>query len=163
VELVIRDPASANQFTTGRLNTKREKVSVIPEYQEVVEFKRIVGEAIAAELGASGDLEVVDTPGPGTLILLPIVTEAEISSSSKNTDGKGRELPELKEGTIVFDLTDGSTGEILARFAEKKRNRPPKDEKVSTGLWPNLPHWASTAAADLREELRLVQEGSPRG
>jgi hypothetical protein len=160
VALVIRDPGAANQFSTGRLLAKRDKESVIPEYDEVVEFKRIVGDTLAGQLAQNLDLDVVDNADPDTLILQPVVTEVEITTSSKNISDDGHELPELQEATIVFDLMDGETGEILARFAEKKRNRPPKDERVTTGLWPNLPFWVRTAAVDLCEELRLVRGGS---
>lgn len=160
VALVIRDPAAANQFDTGRLLKKREKESVIPEYDEVIEFKRIVKETVAGKVAEDLDLEVVDDAGPGTLIVQPVVTDVEISSSSKNTSEDGRELPLLDEGVIVFDLMDGETGRILARFAEKKRNKPPKSERKTEGVWPNLPHWADAVASDLCEELRSVQTAS---
>lgn len=160
VALVIRDPASANQFDTGRLLKKREKESVIPEFDEVVEFKRIIGDALVERLSQDLGLEVVDGAGPGTLILQPVVTDVEIDASSKNTSDDGRPLPELKAGTVIFDLLDGETGEIVARFADKRRNRPPKSERVTTGLWPNLPYWAKQAAADLSRELRQIQEAS---
>lgn len=161
--LVIRDPATANQFSTGRLISKREKESVIPEYEEVVEFKRIIGEVFTARIGKDLDLEIVETAGPGTLILQPVVTDVEISSSSKNASKGGRELPQLDEGVIVFDLIDGETGVILARFAEEKRNRPPKAERNSTGLWPNLAYWADQAAGDLCEQFDLIRTGSSTG
>ncbi len=160
VALVIRDPSSVNQFSTGRLLVKREKESVIPEYEEVVEFKRIIGEVLAERIGEELDLELVDTAGPGTLTLQPVVTDVEISSSSKNTAEDGRELPQLDEGVIVFDLMDGETGEILARFAEERRNRPPKAERKSEGLWPNLVYWADQVAGDLCEQLSRFRNGA---
>lgn len=161
VALVIRDPSSANQFSTGRLIAKREKESVIPEYEEVVVFKQIFGDIIAESIAEELDLEIVDTAGPGTLILQPVVTGVEISSSSKNIAEDGREFPQLDEGIIVFDLMDGETGEILARFAENRRNRPPKAERRSEGVWPNLAYWATGAAADLCAEFNRLQGGGP--
>ena len=160
VSLVISDPAAANQFSTGRLHTKRETESVIPLYNEVVEFKNVFGEVLADRIANDLDLEVVDAPGPGTLILRPVVTEVEITTSSKNTSEDGHELPQLDEGTIVFDLMDGETGRILARFAEKRRNRPPKDERETMGLWPNLPSWAEAVAADFCQELERIGENT---
>ena len=95
------------------------------------------------------------------MILQPVVTDVEISSSSKNTAEDGRELPQLDEGIIVFDLMDGETGEILARFAENRRNRPPKAERRSQGPWPNVAHWARGAASDFCKELARLKNGSP--
>jgi len=158
VAIVISDPAAANQFSTGRLHTKRETESVIPLYTEVVEFKHVFGEVLAGRIANDLDLELVDAPGPGTLVLRPVVTNVEITTSSKNTAEDGHELPQLDEGTIVFDLMDGESGTILARFAEKRRNRPPKDEKETVGLWPNLPYWAETVAADFCQELQRIGE-----
>jgi hypothetical protein len=160
VALVISDPAAANQFSTGRLHTKRERENVIPLYNEVVEFKQIFGEALAGRIANDLDLELVDTAGAGTLILQPIVTNVEITTSSKNTTEDGHELPQLNEGTVVFDLMDGETGRILARFAEKRRNRPPKDKRETMGLWPNLPYWAEAVAADLCQELQRMGSGT---
>jgi len=161
VALVISDPSSANQFSTGRLISKREKESVIPEYEEVVQFKQIIGDIIAERIAAELDLEIVDTAAPGALILQPVVTDVEIGSSSKNTAEDGRELPQLDEGVIVFDLMDGETGVILARFAESRRNRPPKAERRSEGVWPNLAYWARGVAADLCAEFNKLKDGVP--
>lgn len=159
VALVIRGGGAENEFTTGRLLTKREKEPVIPEQDEVVEFKRIVGETLAAEIASKTDLEVVDSAGPDTLILQPMITDAVFSSSSKNKTEDGREFPEFDQGTIVFDLIDAETGAIVVRVGEKRRCKAPKGADRTTGLWPNLEHWAMDAAADLCQELQRI-EGS---
>lgn len=156
VALVLRDTGGANEFSTGRLLAKREKESVVPEYDEVVEFKRIVGETLASELESTTGLELVDETGPNTLVLQPVVTDVVLSSSSKNKSEDGRELPELEQGTIVFDLIDGETGLIVARMAERRRCKPPKDVKKTTGLFPNLAYWTECAAVDLCHELERV-------
>lgn len=160
VALVIRDAGGAKEFSTGRLIAKREKETVVPEFDEVVEFKRIVGEVLASEISENTDFEVVDRVGPGTLILQPVITDAIFSSSSKNRTEDGRELPELDQGTIVFDLIDGETGAIIARLGEKRRCRAPKGVET-TGLWPNLEYWTEDAAADLCRELLRFEADAP--
>jgi hypothetical protein len=122
----------------------------------VVEFKRIIGDALASELGLIDGLEQADGAGPGTLVLQPVVTDVEISASSENRSEDGRELPEFKEGTVVFDLIDGETGEIQARFGERRRCRPPEGAGAETGAWPYLSIWAESVAADLSAELERV-------
>jgi len=158
VVLVIDTSGKAvNDFETGRLFTKRERETVVPEFDEIVEFKRIVSDAITEELGHLDGVDQVESEGPGTLIIQPVITEVEISSSSKNRSSEGRELPVLKEGMIVFDLLDAESGEIVARFAESRRCKAPKGAKKAAGAWPNLPFWAEGAAADLRQELAREQ------
>ena len=160
IMVVVKNPgAQALDNSTGRLLGGRERESVIPEYDEVVEFKRIVGEVIAAKLAQSTALEPAVDTGPNTLVLQPIITDAVFTSSSKNKSEDGRELPTLSQGTIVFDLIDGDTGSIVARLAERVRCKPPKGTESTSGAWPNLAYWAECAAADLARELKRVHVG----
>ena len=153
VALVISDPGASADFSTGRLIGKPPKQSVVPEFDEVVEFKRIVGDVLSTELAQGTELQRVERAGPETLVLQPVVTEVMISSSSKNTSEDGRELPKLDEGTVVFDLIDGETGKILLRVGEKRRCKPPKGAEKSSGAWPNLAYWTEGAATDLCQVL----------
>jgi hypothetical protein len=159
VMLVVQAPSS-EEFSTGRLTARRVTRTVIPEYDEVVEFKRIVGDAIADAIERHTDLELLDTPGPSTLVVQPVVTEVEISSSAKNRREDGHEFPELDEGTIVFDLIDGETGRILARLAENRRCKAPKGVELENGAWPVLSFCADRAAADLIHELQRLRSQS---
>ncbi len=159
--LVVVDNSGTQALdnSTGRLLGGRQRQSVIPEYDEVVEFKRIVGEVIAAKLAQSTALEPAVDAGPNTLVLQPVVADAVFTSSSKNKSEDGRELPILSMGTIVFDLIDGETGLIVARLAERVRCKPPKGAESKPGAWPNLAYWTECAAADLARELERVQVG----
>lgn len=156
VAVVIRGGGAGNEFTTGRLLTKREKEPVVPAEDEVATFKRIVGEVLETEIEKMTDLEVVDSSGPNTLILQPVITDTVFTSSSKNKSEDGREFPALEQGTIVFDLIDGESGLIVARMAERKRNKPPKGAESAKGAWPNLAYWAEVAADELCQELQRV-------
>ena len=160
IVVVVKNPGSqALDNSTGRLLGGRERESVIPEYDEVVEFKRIVGEVIAAKLAQSTALEPAVNAGPNTLVLQPIITDVVFTSSSKNKSEDGRELPTLSQGTIVFDLIDGETGLIVARLGERLKCKPPKGTESTSGVWPNLAYWTECAAADLELELERVQVG----
>ena len=157
VALVIRGGGGENEFTTGRLLSKRQKEPVIPAEGEVAEFKRIVAETLASEIERETDLQVVDSAGLDTLILQPVITDTVFTSSSKNKTEDGRELPELDQGTIVFDLIDAESGKIVARLGEKRRCKPPKSERKTTGLWPNLEYWTECVAVDLCDELQRLE------
>ena len=160
IVVVVKNPgAQALDNSTGRLLGGRERASVIPEYDEVVEFKRIVGEVIAAKLVQSTALEPSVDTGPNTLVLQPVITDVVFTSSSKNKSEDGRELPTLSQGTIVFDLIDGETGLIVARLGERLKCKPPKGTKSTSGAWPNLAYWTECAATDLARELERVQVG----
>lgn len=159
VMLVVRDPSSESGQTTGSLIGGRGRNSVMPEWEELADLKKIVSEALEAEISAQTELEPAHVAGPGTLVLRPVVTDVVFTTSSKNKSEDGRELPCLSSGTIVFDLVDGETGIIQARFAERRKCRPPKGSEAPTGAWPNVDHWAGSAAADLCEELARLGAG----
>jgi hypothetical protein len=162
VGLFVQDPGAGGGYSTGRL-TSRERELVIPEYDEVVEFKRIIGEALAEELVRMTHLEPVDQAGPGTLILQATVTDAKFSVSSTKRDENGDQHTELDEGVILIDFIDAETGKIVARFADRRKCKAPKGVKPEPGAWPNLARWAHEAASDLGQELNRVQAGSRRG
>lgn len=157
--LVVRDPATQRSQSTGSLIGQRANESVMPEYEELIEFKQIVLTALTSEMARSTDLARVNDLGPNTLVVQPVVTDVVFTSSSKNKSEDGRKFPELSHATIVFDLIDGETGLIQARMGERRRCDAPKGVEPTTGAWPNLAYWAESAATDFCQELRRV--GTP--
>ncbi len=154
VMLVVRDPGPQNeQPMTGSLVGKSGG-GVMPEWEELAELKQIINDAIVAELGRSTDLELVNDAGPGTLVLRAAVTDVVCDESSKIKTEDGKPALEVSQGTIVFDLIDGETGVIQARFGERRKCRAAKGAASPVeGPWPNAASWAVLATTDLCEEL----------
>ena len=157
VILVVRDPGTQRIQSTGSLIGRRSNESIMPEYEELIEFKQIVLTALSSEMARSSGLEMVNDLGPNTLVVQPVVTDVVFTSSSKNKSEDGREFPELSHGTIVFDLIDGETGLIQGRMGERRRCDAPKDAEPTSGAWPNLAYWAESAASDFCQELRRIE------
>ena len=157
VMLVIRDPGPQNeQPSTGSILGPRSRSGVMPEWEDIVQLKQIINDAIVVELGRSGDFELVHDAGPGTLVLRAAVIDIVCDESSKNKTADGEPVTVLSQGTIVFDLIDGETGFIQMRIGERRKCRQAKGSGSSTetgGPWPNVRDWAELAAADLRQEL----------
>lgn len=155
VMLIVRDPGPQNeQPTTGSLLGKGSGGGVMPEWEELTELKGIINDALVAELGRSSGLELVNDAGPGTLVLRAAVVDVVCDESSKIKTEDGDPALTVSQGTIVFDLIDGETGFIRARFGERRRCRAPKGaDPVVEGSWPNVASWTEFAAADLSREL----------
>ncbi len=155
VMLVVRDPGPQNQqAATGSLLGKSSGGGVMPEWEELAELKQIINDAIVAGLGRGTALELVNVAGPGTLVLRAAVTDVVCDESSKIKTEDGEPAMTVSQGTIVFDLIDGETGVIQARFGERRKCRAAKGaDPAVEGPWPNVASWAALATADLCEEL----------
>lgn len=157
VMLVIRDPGPRNeQPSTGSILGQRSRSGVMPEWEEITQLKKIINDAVVAELGRSSGFELVHDAGHETLVLRASVIDIVCDESSEIETEDGEPAPLLTQGTIVFDLIDGETGVIQMRIGERRKCRRAKN-LPSSGPWPNVGHWAELAAADLSRELRRVQ------
>ena len=68
--------------------------------------------------------------------------------------------------TLVLELLDGKTGEVLARIAERRAFGNPGGGDVmmmsptnAVTVWSDVRRWASNAARRLRMELDFALEG----
>jgi uncharacterized protein DUF3313 len=81
----------------------------------------IVGEQFREELAKSERYELVTTPGPRTLLLYG--TLIDVVSNVPPLDQPGRYdvyLSQVGEATLVFELRDAVTNEVLARAADRR-------------------------------------------
>ncbi len=163
VALVIRDPGQQElEQPTGRLIGSRSRGGVMPDWEDITELKQILDDTIATELDAKTELELVDDPGPGTLVLQATVTDAVFDETTKIKTADGEPALVLSQGTIVFDLIDGETGVIQARLGERRKCQPSKyvSSTGSTGPWPCAGDWTEDAVTDLCQELKRIRKGA---
>jgi hypothetical protein len=131
-------------------------------------FEQIASEAFAKEFQSSKMFKVVDTVGPGTLIVRPGVLDI-VSNVPPDHPGRRRlYLTSVGEATIFFELVDADTGVIQARVAERRAIQPfgiragqitavtPPTNPAS--VWVDVERWAASAARDLRKELEKAQK-----
>ena len=157
VMLVVRESVpESGEKETGSLLGSRSRTIVMPEFEELTRLKEIIGESIDTELKNCTDCELVHDSGPGTLVLRTAVTDVLFDEVSGSKSSTGEPVPILKQGTIVFDLIDGETGVIQARFGERRKCESAKASEI-TEPWPNVIDWAELAAADLGRELERMR------
>ena len=153
VMLVVESPAlQIGEPATGSLIGKTNRSIELPPPEELDEFREIVNQAIIDELAAGADRQLVKEYGPDTLVLRVTIIDIVFSTAKSG----GERVPAMSKGTIVFDLIDGESGVIQARFGEQRKC--PKEASPGSAVnpgepWPNLDLWAELAAADLCREL----------
>ena len=163
VMLVVRESVpESGEKETGSLIGSRSRTIVMPDFEELSRLKEIIGESIDTQLENCTDCVLVHDSGPGTLVLRTAVTDVLFDEVSGSKSSNGEPVPILKQGTIVFDLIDGETGVIQARFGERRKCEPAKASEI-TESWPNVVDWAELAAADLGRELERMRSQSSAG
>jgi hypothetical protein len=145
--------------TSSILQSPEGLFPVAPESRE--KFRQVVVGAFVKELEHSKRFEVVDTVGPGTLLLRGAIFDI-VSNVPPQLNRGNVYLSSVGEGTFVIELIDAETGEILARVAERRRIQPPgggggKPANAAT-VWADVEQWAWGVASDFRRELDKAQE-----
>jgi hypothetical protein len=162
VKLIIRDPGPVDQGPqTGTNLAPRGRGGVMPGWAEIAQLKEILDEAIAAELERSAGVEVVHDSGPKTLVLRAAITDIVCDETTRIKTEDGEPVLVVSQGKIVFDLIDGETGVILARFGERRRCERKRGSGETANAWPFVDAWVEAAAADLCRELERLGAAPP--
>jgi hypothetical protein len=128
-------------------------------------FGQIVNDAFVAELSRSKLFEVVDSVGPGTLIVRSGVLDI-VSNVPPDAARRGNvHLASVGNGVIFFELIDAETGVIQARAAERRVIQPQaRMHSVNTApanaatVWADVERWAREQAQMLRKELEKAKK-----
>jgi hypothetical protein len=163
-EFQFREGGETSAGTTSTmLRGDSGPYAIRPEDQE--RFKQLVKDAFVAELARSKMFEVVDTVGPGTLIVRAGFVDIT-SNVPPNVSRYGNvHLAAVGEATIFFELIDASTGVIQARAGERRLIQPearmrgvnPAPANSAT-VWADVERWAREQAQDLRKTLEKAKK-----
>jgi len=82
-------------------------------------FEKIVSEAFRKELEKSKYFEIVDEPGPTTLTVMGTLIDV-VSRVPPEVSGRDVYVSSYGEATLVMELRDSMSGEILARAADRR-------------------------------------------
>ncbi|MEJ2188903.1 MAG: DUF3313 family protein [Acidobacteriota bacterium] len=156
VELEFRERVvKQGGAVVGSMISKRNKHIGTPKRKDVKMSQRAFDEVLHEELGHSSGFELVDKPGPGTLIVRPAVVDIvsrELLEAGRRSDP---DKPPIVEGTIVFDLIDAETRVIQSRLSERREVEDLAGDAPGERFEP-IARWARGAAADLVAELGKV-------
>jgi hypothetical protein len=128
-------------------------------------FKQVFTDAVVKELGRSKLFEVVNTVGPGTLLVRGGVLDI-VSNVPPDASRRGEVyLSSVGSGVIFFELIDAETGVIQARVAERRNIQPQsRMQSVNTmptnanTVWIEVERWAREQAQKLRKQLEKAKK-----
>lgn len=95
------------------------------------DFEKVVSEGFRKELEKSKYFEIVDEPGPTTLTVVGTLIDV-VSRMPPETPGRDVYLSNYGEATLVIELRDSGSDEILARAADRKAAQPFMNQVEST-------------------------------
>jgi hypothetical protein len=123
-------------------------------------FEEIVDEALVKQLARSKEFEVVDQPGPNTLIVRPMMLDIISSVPPSPIGYTNVYLASVGEATIVFELVDAETGTIVARAGERRSIKPQNRmvgvnpaPMTSATVFNDVRRWSYEVARELRVAL----------
>jgi len=149
---------NVNRTTTAMMRGDQGHFTIAEEDQE--KFKKLVIDVVVKELGRSKQFEIVDTVGPGTLLIRAAVLDI-VSNVPPNVGRSANvHLNSMGEATFVFELIDADTGVIQARTADRRYIQPPSAMNTvssaptnSATAWNYVEMWAQDQAMTLRRAL----------
>ena len=150
------------QKTAGRMQTTRsnEREFWISDSnrQRLIDT---VSEIFDEELEASQHFTVTDEPGPDTLVIVGVMHDI-VSRVPPDLVGRGEIwLSSLGEATLVLQISDSLSGEVIYRAVERRSVERPGGQMVlanSASTWGEVRRWARRWAVNLREGLDSIHQ-----
>ena len=162
----FRDVGPAQKYRGSlRTTSTRNEFGILPEDQE--KFKQVVGEAFQKEMARSKKFEIVNEAAPGTLLVEGAVLDI-VSNVPPETIGRSDiYLSTIGTATLVLEIFDATTGEMLGYVEERRKITPPGGDRIdsfslptnSVTVWNDVGRWASSAASRFRSALEKAQKG----
>ena len=136
---------------------------VSPEAQQM--FKDILKEEFTKELSKLKRYQIVDQPGPDVLMLIGAVANVssnvppDIDSAQFGGARGGVYLTSVGEATLIIELRDSQSNEILGRAADGRAAESPFAFEVNkvTG-WNEVHRLAQAWASLLRQRLEAIEK-----
>jgi hypothetical protein len=120
-----------------------------------------VSEIFEEELAASQHFTITDEPGPDTLIIVGALHDI-VSRVPPDIVGRGEIwLSSLGEATLVIQLADSLSGDVIYRAVERRAvQRPGGQVQLSNSAtnWGEVRRWARRWAVNLREGLDSIHQ-----
>jgi hypothetical protein len=159
-----RDVGPARATRSTMMNTHKREFGISENDRR--KFEEVVGESFVKEIQKVKNLEIVDAPGPDTLILRGAAVDI-VSQVPPELVGRNEiYLATIGEATLVLELIDAETGTTVAIVAERRAIKSGTGRVDQFSMPVNnatiiaeVRRWARSAAAKLRKELDAAVAG----
>lgn len=136
--------------------------------EQLTTFKRYFNDAFEKEFAKGGGYELTVTPSDRTLVVVPAIVDLVVLVSTDTTRIDESFSSSTALMTLLLDLRDARTGEVVARIAERRAARTPGSEgtnslyrsdfvNTATAFRSTFGNWAGK----LREHLDRSRQLAP--
>jgi hypothetical protein len=155
----FRDLGDQSVNRTSIAMARNQDYFAVPE-EDQEKFEKLVTDVLLKGLERSKQFEIVDSIGPGTLIVRASVLDI-VSNVPPNVGRLANvHLSSMGEATFVWELIDAETGVIQARSADRRYIQPPAAMNTvnpaptnASTAWNYVELWANDQALTLRKVL----------
>src|SRR5262245_39591750 len=146
----------------SEFQARRESQFPVKE-ENKARFSQELKTAFETELGKLERYELVKTPGPDVLLLtgavIDVVSNIPPDIDSARYGRGGVFLTSIGDATLVIELRDSESGEILARAADRRAAESPFAFEVNNvTAWSEVRRLASAWATTLRKRLEEIEK-----
>jgi hypothetical protein len=155
-EFQFRDVGPVRRSRSTMLSTRKSEFGISDKDRE--EFQKIVSEAFLDEIQKGKNFKLVEDLDRNTLVMRGAVLDI-ISRVPPETIGRSEiYLSSIGEATLVMELIDAGTGEVVALVAERRHLQRGSSNlggmpTNTVTIIADLRGWARRAAKILRTEL----------
>lgn len=157
-EFQYRDVGPARRTQSTVMNTRQREFGISEEDRK--SFEKAVSEAFVKEIQKAKNFRVSDEMGPNALIMRGAVLDIVSLVPPENVGRSEVYLASIGEATLVVELIDAETGEVVAVVSERRQiqSNSGRIDRFSTPtnratVIGEVRRWASRAARKLRGEL----------
>ena len=151
-----RDVGPPERARSTLMNTRKREYGISDADRQ--KFENAVSEGFVKEISRGKRFSVVNEVGPGTMILRGSALDI-VSNVPPDMVGRYEMyLSTIGEATLVLELLDASTGEVLAIASERRRLGSGRIDEFSmpansVTVLADVRRWATGAASKLRSSL----------
>jgi len=157
-EFQYRDVGPAQRTRSTIMSTRKREFGISEEDRKG--FEQIVSDAFVKEIQKAKNFRISDEMGPHALIMRGALLDI-VSFVPPETIGRSEiYLANIGEATLVVELIDADTGEVVAVVSERRKIQAGTGRIDQFSMPTNratviaeVRRWASRAAGKLRKEL----------
>jgi hypothetical protein len=164
-EYQFRDvgPAKKNRSSMHSSSSKQE-FGISEEDQ--AKFQQVVGDSFVKELSKSKKYDIVTEATPGTILVEGAVMDIVSHVPPQSVGRSDVYLSNVASVTLVLELHDAVTGEVLAYVEERRKIGQPGGQinqfstpASSVTVWSDIKRWARSSGSRLRSSMEKAQKG----
>ncbi len=165
-EFEFRDVGETRAYrSTTRSTSSKQEFGVAESERQ--KFKEVVGEAFMKQMERSKHFDIVDQPGPDTILVLGAVVDIVSAVPPEHIGRSSVYMSHIGEATLILELLDSESGAVLAYAEDRRKINTSSGGSInrmttptnSVTVWNDVRRWATSAASRLRKSLDKAKKG----